>query len=213
MTEEISPQIKTDYAANSHKSKKRDKPNTDDKKVDRVIEGKVVVKKRGFWRKLNEALTSDDSQSVGSYIMWDVLIPAFKSMILDAGSQGLERALYGEVRAKSRPGEGRVAYNRMYKGSTPIREGRREISNSARRSHDFREIILETRSEAEEVIDRLVDLIDSYDVATVSDLYDLVGITGNFVDEKWGWNDLRSAKATRVREGYLLELPRPEPID
>ena len=79
--------------------------------------------------------------------------------------------------------------------------------------HDFNEIILGTRVEAEEVIDRLFDLLSKYDNASVADLYELVGITANFTDEKWGWTDLRGASVAKVRNGYLLDLPRPEPLD
>ena len=86
------------------------------------------------------------------------------------------------------------------------------MSTRDKATHNFDGIILESRREAEEVIDRLGDLIDNYDAATVSDLYELVGITGSFTDDKWGWTDIRSAGIRRVREGYLLQLPRTEPL-
>lgn len=87
------------------------------------------------------------------------------------------------------------------------------MSRRGRSTHDFDEIILATRVEAEEVVDRLFDLVGRYESASVSDLYSLVGISGNFTDEKWGWTDLRGAGVERVRNGYLLDLPRPEPLD
>lgn len=78
--------------------------------------------------------------------------------------------------------------------------------------HDFSDIILASRADAEEVLDRLRDLVSQYDVATVNDLYDLVGLTGEFTDDKWGWTDLRTASVRVVRGGYLLNLPRTQPI-
>jgi hypothetical protein len=72
---------------------------------------------------------------------------------------------------------------------------------------------LATRVEAEEVIDRLFDVVSRYETATVADLYEMVGVTGNYTDDKWGWTDLRGASVQRVRNGYLLDLPRPEPLD
>jgi hypothetical protein len=79
--------------------------------------------------------------------------------------------------------------------------------------HDFNEIILATRVEAEEVLDRLFDILNKYQTVSVSDLYELVGITANFTDEKWGWTELRGSQVAKVRNGYLLDLPRPEPLD
>ena len=50
-------------------------------------------------------------------------------------------------------------------------------------------------------------------MATIGDLYDLVGMTGDFTDNKWGWDNLSRASTTRVRDGYILVLPRPVVID
>lgn len=87
------------------------------------------------------------------------------------------------------------------------------MSRRARSNHDFDEIVLETRVEAEEVIDGLFALISQYETATVADLYELLGESGNFQDEKWGWMDMRGAGVSRIKNGYLLDLPRPEPLD
>jgi hypothetical protein len=78
--------------------------------------------------------------------------------------------------------------------------------------HDFDEIVLSSRREAEDVIDRLFDLVGQYGSATVSDLYELVGLPSTHTDNKWGWEDARGAGVTRVRNGYLLDLPEPEPL-
>lgn len=74
------------------------------------------------------------------------------------------------------------------------------------------EVIIETRVEAEHVLDRMVDLLKQYDQVTVSDLCDLVGATAAYTDNKWGWTDLRGADIRRVREGYLLKLPQPDSL-
>jgi hypothetical protein len=51
-------------------------------------------------------------------------------------------------------------------------------------------------------------LIDTYGIVSVADFYDLVGITGNYTDNKYGWNNIHSASIVRVREGYMIKLPR-----
>jgi hypothetical protein len=87
------------------------------------------------------------------------------------------------------------------------------MSQRGRAKHDFDEIVLDQRSEAEEVIDRLYDVVNKYEQATVADLYDLVGLSSNHTDHKWGWTDLRGSGVSRIRDGYLLDLPDPEPLD
>ena len=57
------------------------------------------------------------------------------------------------------------------------------------------------------------ELIDRYEVVSVADLYELVGITGNYTDNKYGWTNIRNAEVVRVRDGYVLKLPKATPIN
>lgn len=70
------------------------------------------------------------------------------------------------------------------------------------------EIIFADRSEALGVVDSLRDIIDDYGVASVGDLYDLVGITGPFSHNKYGWTDVKNGTIIRVKYGYRLYLPK-----
>lgn len=87
------------------------------------------------------------------------------------------------------------------------------MSRRARATHDFRDIILPSRNDAEVVIERLTDAIEMYATVTVEDLYDLIGITGDFTDGKYGWTTPRGMRVVRVPDGYILDLPNPQPID
>jgi hypothetical protein len=70
--------------------------------------------------------------------------------------------------------------------------------------------VIASRQEAEEVLDRMYDLISQYDAVTVAELYELTGLESSHTDQKWGWEDLRGSGVGRVRGGgYLLELPEP----
>lgn len=201
--------MKVNYPANSHKNK-----NAAPKNVEKVISGQAIQRKQSGTNKFKEALVGDEAQSVVSYIFFDVIIPAAKSMLADATSQFIERMLFGESRRTSGGRQGHTSYNKMYsRNERDNRQSRPEISNRGRATHNFGEVILATRGEAEHVLDSLTALIDDYTIATVSDLYDLVGITGNFTDDKWGWYDLRGSTVSRVREGYLINLPQTQPIE
>ena len=60
---------------------------------------------------------------------------------------------------------------------------------------------------------RMDELISSYRVVSVADFYDLAGITPEYTDNKYGWTDIRSANIVRVRDGYMIKLPRAVPLD
>ena len=191
-----------------------------EKKIEKVIEGEVIRRKKPLGRRISETFVKGDAQSVGQYVMFEVLLPALKDTIADVTSQGVERMLFGEARSTSRrtgrrPGTNPyVQYDRFSSQNDRGRKQEKEYpSRRARASHDFDEIILATRAEAEEVISRLFDLVSKYDTASVRDLYELVGAEARFTDDKWGWTDLRGSGVTRVRDGYLLDLPPTEPLD
>ena len=75
------------------------------------------------------------------------------------------------------------------------------------------DIILDNRGEAEEVLLRMDEIVATYGTVSVADLYDLVGITGAYTDNKYGWTDIRSASVVRVRDGYMIKLPRALPLN
>lgn len=197
-------------------------PEKAEKKVEQITVNSVVRRKKPLGKRFTESFVGGDAQSVGAYIVADVLLPAAKDMIADAVSQGIEKMLFGEARApRSRAVGNRgiggatthVSYNRYSSNSQNRQQGPKPISPRARATHDFDEIILSTRAEADEVLDNLFNLVSEYDFATVADLYGMVGVTGSYTDEKWGWSDIRGTSVSRVKGGYLLDLPRPQYID
>lgn len=199
-----------DYPANSKKAKQDAPPAKEP--VEKVVTNEVTRRKQGAGSKFIHTFISEDGGSVFQYVVMEVLLPAAKNMVSDAVSQGIERMLFGDSRP--RPSGRRTGYVNYSQASTHrgVTDPRPPLSRQAKATHDFSDIILSTRAEAEDVVDRLRDLIGTYEVATVSDLYDLVGLTGEFTDDKWGWDDLRSASVQPIRGGYILRLPRTQPI-
>lgn len=181
------------------------------KRVEKVTTGQLVKKKKGFF----DGAIGETAQSVGSYILWDVLIPAAKDMLLEAIKTGAEMAFYGETRGpnniRRERGRSLVSYSSMFNKERD--HNRSPLSSRNRLKHKFDDVIIDTRDEAEEVLSNLVELIENYDVATVGDFYDLVDMPSTFADAKYGWTNLNRAVVERVREGYILVMPKPYPLD
>ena len=198
-----------EYQGNSHKSKEEaSREVAPAKKVQQVAAGKP--RRKNEVRKLADAFITEDVHSVKDYIIQEVLLPAAKKAISEMVSSGIDMLLYGEAKSKNRGrNESRVSYTKYYERERDYERGARTRS----RGYDYDDIILDTRREAEEVLDRMQDLIDNYGMVSVADLYDLVGINGSYTDNKYGWTHLRSADVQRVRDGYLLKLPKALPFD
>lgn len=205
--------ILEDYKSNSHKSKAEAKAQVPEKKVEKVVNGPVKVKKKNEVNKLKDVFISEDAANVKSYVIMDVVVPTIQKAIVDIVSDGI-RMIFGQGRdsSRSRSSDGPVSYRSYYdKRDDDRRYGR--SSSRTRGSYSYDDIIFDSRGEAERVLERMEDLIDQYKLVTVADLYEMVDVPGEWTDNKYGWTSLRTAEAVRVRDGYMLKLPKAFPID
>lgn len=199
-----------EYRSNSYKSKEEPKPV--EKKVEKVISGQARQRKRGGMTKLTDVFVAEDMDNVKSYIFMDVLVPAIKKAISDIVTNGIDMLLYGENGSgKAKSTASKVSYRSYYDQKNNDRE--RYARAYPRRGYDFDDVVVETRGEAEEVLTRLDEALATYKTVSIADLYDLVGITAQYTDNKYGWTDIRSAQVVRIRDGYLIKMPRPMPLD
>ena len=195
------------YPSNSHKAREE----VAEKKVEKVVSGKTSTKKKSVIRKLSDTFLSEDVGNVKSYIFSEVLLPAAKKLVSDIVTNGIDMLLYGEIKNK-KGNSSKVSYSRYY-------DDRRDRSRDyrspvVRNNFDYDEIIFETRGDAEAVLDAMYDILNQYKVVSVAELYDLASITThNYTCNNYGWIDLRGSSVVRVRDGYILKLPRALAID
>lgn len=210
-----------EYKGNSHKSKETRKTEVtaevlEKKKVEKVTSGGVKRKKKSELSKIASTFIAEDVTNVKDYIINDVILPTVKRSISDIIVNGIDMLLYGETRNRKSSGGSRVSYSKYYddrdryeRKSRDSERGRRNVRNG----YDYEDIVLESRGDAEDVLDRMDDLLDTYGLVSVADLYDLVGIQGSYTDNKYGWTQLKTADIQRLRDGYLLKLPKATPLN
>lgn len=197
---------------------KKTRPSAQDKNVKRVTKSRVIRKKRQ-----GNPFASSLAESLGS-VVTDVIVPRALDVFVDASTQTIENLAYGTNNKKPRRtrsgGGSYISYNRYSSPSTarrsepaPRQRDEDRHINRKRDRHDFDDIILESRAEANDVLDSLYELVSSYGYATVADLYELVGIKATYTDENWGWTELHSTAVRKVRRGFIIDIPRPEFLD
>ena len=194
---------------NSHKGREEKKQASEGKRAEKVVRGKVKTKKNEI-RKLTDIFISEDVVNVKSYILMDVLVPSIKKAIYDIVVNSLDMSLFGGRSGSKRSTAERVSY-RDY-GAASRRDDRSYGSTRTTSGYSYDDIVLETRGEAEAVLSRMDELMDEYQIVRVADLYDLVGITGEYTDNNYGWTNIRNASIERVRDGYRIKMPRALPI-
>ena len=152
-----------DLKPNSHKSKEEEA-----KKEITPITTNVVTKEKRVRSKFAEAFLGEDVSSVKDYIIFDVIIPAIKSTIVDGITNTVEM-IFG---VSSRKGKGRdrdyVSYASYYKSDR--RDRRRNDVDDRYSRYDYRDITFASRVDADDVLNGLKDLLEDYGKVSVGDL-------------------------------------------
>jgi hypothetical protein len=212
--------------SNSH-SKQREPSREEPKKIEKVVQGEVVARKKPWNRRMKDTVFQNRADVVADHVFWDVLVPAAKNMIADGATSFIARMIFGEAGNRARSTsiikgmttsigsyggmQQQTPYHRLGAQQSPnVPPG---LSYQARATHDFKELLIPTRVEAEAVLDQLFNRIVEYNAVTVADFYELCGMTPSFTDDKYGWTDIRGAGILRAHGGFVLDLPRPVPLD
>lgn len=75
------------------------------------------------------------------------------------------------------------------------------------------DLLFDTRVNAEDALNNMRSCIHKYGVVSVAEYYDMNGMSYNHDHTQYGWVKLDSAQVHRVRDGYIIELPRAIRID
>ena len=201
------------YTPNSHKYKEQQNASpTEEKKVTKVVNGPVKTKRNDV-RKLADIFISEDISNVKSYIFMDVLVPAIKKAIYDIVTNGIDMFLYGgSGKGRNNQPGAKVSYRNYYEQKN--NRGYR-VSDNVRQSNafDYDDIVFNNRGEAEAALQQMKDIIARYGIVTVNDLYEMTPLSAPYTSQKYGWMDVSNVDIVRVRDGYILKLPRAVPID
>lgn len=208
----------TDYQGNSKKSKERHPAGSEIpvKNVEKArLTSKVVARKKPLGTRIKDVIFGGEVNSAGRYIAGEVLLPAFRNLLVEATTKGIERMVYGDS-AYSRPQTSgykpKFTYNNPINSTGPRRPANLPDQPRQRPRNDDTEIIFGSHSDASLVLERLQDVIDQFQVTSMADLNEIVGLPTTHVDNKWGWENLRFAEIRQTREGFVLNLPPAQPI-
>lgn len=206
-----------EYQPNSHRSKEQKavEPTVQERKVEKVVSGNVKTRDNKG-RKFMGMIISEDAANVKSYVIMDVLVPAFKKLVSDIVTDGIDIILYGgsggrdnRRRAGERPQYRTTCSDRSYNRREPD-------SYESNSRFDYEDIVYDYRSDAEAVRKEMLYAINEYGLVSVADMYDMSGKVAPRTSNNYGWMSARAIENTepkRVRDGYILPLPKATPIE
>lgn len=195
------------YQSNSDKER-QEASRQSEKKVEAVVVGTAKTRKKGELQKFVNEFVPGNFSIIKSDILRNIIVPSLKKAVSDIVKVGIDMILYDGKQTQS----SKVSYRNYYdRDNDKVRAG---SSINRFNNLDYDDILFETRGDAETVLDAMNDIISQYGIVTISDLYDLARVPNdNFTLNRYGWSSISGACAIRVRDGYILKLPRAIPIN
>lgn len=186
----------------------------EEKHIQTVVTKPVKKRKKSEARKVAEKFIVADFRDVGSYILTDILVPAFKKGICDMVKSGIDMIMWGDAKPDN-SGPSKRSYVSYYNGGSSSNTTRNYHSSYRGRSatYEYEDVIFSSYGEAENVLNCMEELLERYHVVSVGDMYDLCNVTSEWTDNKYGWTDVHGANIVRIRDGYVIKMPPAKPID
>ena len=184
------------------------------KNITPVVKGATPVKHSSL-RQIRDSFIAESPRSLVDTVLMNVVIPRLKAGVEEALNSFLAGILWGN--STNRPQSSLVS-KAMQRGgvinysaysSQPSGLAQARALNTTRSAGNYRDLVLPSQDMAEILLANMFDLLSEYRVVAVADLYELAEITPQPSDNAYGWMNLDGARISKVRDGYLLELPRP----
>lgn len=175
---------------------------------EKIVKGEVKVKEKSGLRSVVDEFIKEDAPTVRKYLVYNILIPKAKDILVSLVNGGLKMALYGSKggpKSGDLPGE-KYSYSKQY------REEYREPEYRRRREPSYDSVVLGDYAEAEAVLSAMNDVIARYGRVSVLEMFDMLGQDCDYTQDKYGWKDLRNATIESVPDGFWIRLPKPKPI-
>lgn len=180
-------------------------PQQEKKKLSPVVgQGGVVSTKKPVSKRLKEAFFGDD-------VIDNVVVPGIKNLILE----GLEMVFFHTRTGRFNQSPyyyQQPSYNQPYYPQPSYQQPVQNQQTYQTQRVDYRNIILRTKEDADNVIRNLRQRVADYGSASVADLLDLIGVAGEYTDNNWGWRDGRYFGVRRISQGFLIVVPDAMPL-
>ncbi len=188
-------------------------------KVVRKISGNPIVKKKNLADRFSMLVWGGDLKAVRDEVTVSVIIPAVKDLIYNTGMSALSQIVYGANDAPSSDYTSfRTNYENHFRSNSNKTSSSRMVNDQIRSVSDrvrskssvsFQEITVESRQDILLIREELLDNINRYGSVSLLDYYRTCRVGFEPTDDNYGWRDLRSINPRKVRQGWILDLPRP----
>lgn len=185
-----------------------------------VIDKKAIQRKPKF--SILNALYKDTSKPFSQWLLHDLVIPntmrltgtilhGVVSKLFGNGAGNFVNNAYHLANSwwgSSTPyyGSGNYQYPTQGTQSNNKPTSQQQASQA---STDLTSYALQSREDAERVLEGLGAYIDTYDTVPVSAFFELIGVPAPYTYHDFGWTNLADAKVITVENGWSIKFPKP----
>lgn len=174
-----------------------------------VVKGNVSIRQKSSLQKAIEVFFVKDVEDVKNYLIYDVLLPELKDALYNLINNGTQMFLYGNARNKRYPNSNggiRISYNKC---SESPKTDRVSSNTGIRNENKLDDVIFEERADAEEVLNSMVDILETYGTVSIAEFCELANRPDEYTDRKYGWSNLSTAEVRRMSGGgYYIKFPK-----
>lgn len=182
-----------------------DKPQEREKRVEKIISGKISEAKPAPMKTFLKMLFADDIKEIKSHFIWEVLAPEIRTGIYNASKDLVDMIFLGSTRKRN---SSSIVKPKVSYSNSSVRQDTQSSVSSARQTPEYEDILFDSISDAHDVLDTMIDIIERYGHVTVADFYDLIDKECKWTENKYGWTNLGAARVKRVHGGYIIEFPK-----
>lgn len=180
----------------------------------KIVKAGVRAPKKTLGEDIRDTFQLSDLGTVKDYLVTDVIIPKVKNTVWSLITEGASAFLYN----KSAPPRTGTTVRSSISGGPVITNYATSRNNPGRvisaggvgnRYSQINAIRLESKEDADNVLDELYSDLQEYQRVTVFSYYQLLGISVEPNDKKFGWTDLGGTKIVPRDDGtWSIVLPK-----
>lgn len=188
------------------------------------IQGRVLEETPGIGHMVLETIFGGTIEAAKEYVYKNVFKPDIKAMAFNALMSFMSVWIFGDDRSRKANSSSqffrssldqnkKAEFQRAASGGTAVNNSTRP---QGRAGNDLKEIVFETRQQAEHVAQILVETCKAFDSVSVYKYYEEANVNVsdiNYTQKSTGWINLNHLDVYQTPEGWMIELPRPVNIN
>lgn len=184
------------------------------RKIESSLENKPRVVETSSTKRFFGSFLASDLEDVRDHIIFDVIQPRAKTLLVDALHRACEMIILGKASPNRSAQYSREGYTRYYRENRVDERPRDRNQNTM--YAPYRDPLFDFEDDAWKVIDDLIDYVEEYPTLSISEFLTFCKRPEDdeYTYQNYGWTRaaVKSARPEEVNGGWIIKLPKPKYI-